>query len=88
MTPEEKDSVHKLSLDPKYAQLPLDDLVVLSLKGRVTQIGAEMAKKASKKINDTRLPTQGSSTGTPSKSVTDMTTEEYAEYRTNVLGIR
>lgn len=88
MTADEKDGVHKLSTDPKYAQLPLDDLIVLSLKGRMTEIGASIAKQASDKIKGTRSPTSGSSTGTPKKNVSDMTMPEYEEYRRTDLGMR
>lgn len=81
MTLSEKESVQKLALDPKYANLSYDDLIYISLKDRMIEISADIARKASEKINDTRIPTSGSSTGTPSKSVLEMNDAEYAEYR-------
>jgi hypothetical protein len=88
MTPAEKDSVHKLSLNPSYAQLPYKDLITLSIAGRMTEISASIAKEASEKINNTQIPQAGSNTtNSNKKDVNSMTDAEYAEYRKTELGL-
>ena len=63
LTDDEKDNVHKLSLDEKYVNLSIEQLITLSISGRMTEIGAEMSKKASAKIKETKIPTSVSSMG-------------------------
>lgn len=38
MSQAEIDKVHKLSLDPKYSQVPFDSLIIMSLAGRMPEI--------------------------------------------------
>lgn len=89
MTVQETEAVHKLALNPTYANVPLNELITIALSSRIVEIGAKMAQKANEKIQNTSLPSANNGNGTTgTKDVSQMTDAEYAEYRKTLPGIQ
>lgn len=79
----DSDAVKTLALDPKYAHVDMEDLILISLKDELPTILADKAQEQSEKIESTQLPSTTSSTSTP--SVANMSPAEYAKNREKIL---
>ncbi len=54
-----KDKVHEMALDPAYANIPLNQLVILALGDDILTIASQLSTKAKEKIDESKIPSSG-----------------------------
>lgn len=69
------------ALDPKYAELELDEIAWLALKEKMPEIYGKQQKQATQRIAETALP---SSAG-HQESIKDMSLDDYIKNRDKIL---